>query len=79
MARSIESHFKQKPPELKRTFYYLIAHMKKFGPLRVDAVKSSINLIAKHHFGGITAQKETLRLGFLLDRPVKHPRIMRVT
>ena len=51
--------------------------MRKFGPLRVDAVKSTINLVSKYHFGGIAVRTSYLRLGFLSDRAIAHPRVVR--
>lgn len=48
------------------------------GPFRVDTVKTSINLISKHHFGGITVQKSALRLDFIGDREIGSSRIVRV-
>src|SRR5947209_10601092 len=56
----------------------LCAKLQTFGALRTDAVKSSINLVAKHHFGGVHVLKDGLRVGFILSRPLKHPRILRM-
>jgi hypothetical protein len=55
----------------------LIARLRKLGPLRVDAVKSSINLVSKHHFGGVSVKKDTLRLGFLSQEVLEDKRIVR--
>ena len=75
---SLDAHFKGSPDELKALFEALCAKLSKFGPLRMDGVKSSINLVSKHHFGGIRVMKDSLRLGFVLSHPVAHPRILRV-
>jgi hypothetical protein len=48
-----------------------------FGPLRVDAVKTSINLIAKHHLGGARVLKNGLQIGFVLGRKLADRRILR--
>jgi hypothetical protein len=55
----------------------LIKELEKFGPLRVDAVRTSINLIAKHHLGGVRALRDGLRVGFVLERKLTDRRILR--
>jgi hypothetical protein len=77
-SRSVESHFEGKPAALRAVFARLVRELKKTGPLRVDAVSGSINLISRHHFAGVHVRKEYLRLGFILDRELRHPRILRV-
>lgn len=77
LAHSADDHFRGKDPLLRKTFDVLIARLREFGPFRVDAVKTSINLISKHHFGGLTVQKKTLRLGFILDEVIENPRVVR--
>jgi hypothetical protein len=47
------------------------------GPLRVDAVPSSINLASRHHFGGVQVRRDHLRVGFLIDSPIDDARIVR--
>jgi hypothetical protein len=74
---SIDTHFKGKPAEVRALFEEICAKLWGFGPLRMDAVKSSINLVSKHHFGGIRVVKDGLRLGFILGHPVTHARILR--
>ena len=73
---TIDSHFAGKDPELRRLFDHLIRKMQRTGPLRIDAVKTSINLISRHHFGGITVRQAHLRLGFLARQPIKSARIV---
>lgn len=57
-------------------FEFLIGKLRKSGPLRIDAVKTSINLISTHHFGGIRVRGEYLRVGFLASQPIRSPRIV---
>ncbi len=71
----IDVHFVDKDPKLRHLFDLLIHQLKKTGPLRVDAVKSSINLISRHHFGGVTVRREHLRVGFLAPQLIDSPRI----
>jgi len=71
---NIESHFEARP-KAKAIFDVLVARLKSFGPMSVDAVKNSINLVARHHFGSAHPSKAGLRVGFLLHRKVETERI----
>lgn len=73
----VDSHFEGKPQGLRKLFDHLCRELKRFGPLRIDAVKSGINLIPKHHMGGVRVLKDRLQVGFLLSRRVEGPRIIR--
>jgi hypothetical protein len=73
---SVESHLEGKP-EAKALFDMLFSKLETFGPVRADAVKTSINLISKHHFGAVYPGKKGLRLGFVLHRKVEDDRITR--
>ena len=55
-----------------------MTRLRKLGPLRIDAVKSSINLISKYHFGGVKVHRDHLTIGFLSSRTIKNKRIHRV-
>jgi len=57
-------------------FDSLLIRLRRFGPLRVDAVKTSINLVSKYHFSGVAVRKDHLRLSFLSDAPIHDPRII---
>jgi uncharacterized C2H2 Zn-finger protein len=74
---SVADHFQEKPIQLMETFDYLISKIKQFGPLRVDAVKTGINLAAKSHFAMVFVQKDDLKLDFLSDRKLVDDRIVR--
>jgi hypothetical protein len=74
--RPVESHFEGKP-EARAIYAELIKRLETFGPLRVDAVKTSINLIARRHLGGARVLKDGLRVGFVLERKLTAPRILR--
>ena len=77
LASPVDAHFKGKPAWLKPLFGELSAKLKKFGRLRIDAVKTSINLASTFHFGGVRVQEDSLRLGFVLNRHLRHDRILR--
>ncbi len=73
---SVDSHFKGKPPSIEALFQELRAALSRFGPLRVDAVQSSINFAATSHLGGVRVQKDGLRVGFVLSRPLESGRVI---
>ena len=77
LARTVDHHFRGKDTQLRQTYELLIARLREFGPLRVDAVKASINLASKYHFGGISVRRDYLRLGFLSHEIIKDHRIIR--
>ena len=74
---SIDDHFRGKDPTLRTLFDALRRALGRSGPLRVDAVESTINLVSKHHFAGIAVRREYLRVGFILDREIHDERILR--
>ena len=74
----VEAHFRGKPAWLKSLFGELVSQLKKSGPLRIDAVKTSINFASTFHFGGVRVQRDSLRIGFVLNRCLHHHQILRV-
>jgi hypothetical protein len=74
--RSVDSHFADKDPRLREAFDVLARKLETAGAFRVDAVKTSIHLISRHHFGGVTVRRDSLRLGFLARAPIDSPRIV---
>ena len=76
-SRGIDDHFRGKDWRLKTIFDSLIRQLKRTGPLRIDAVKTTINLISKHHFGGIAIRRDYLRVGFISDHEIRDRRICR--
>ena len=77
VTRTVESHFEGKPEEVRRTFGRLVGELERLGPIRVDAVKSGINIAGRAHFAGARPQMDGLRVGFVLDRQLGDPRILR--
>ncbi|MBI4499926.1 MAG: hypothetical protein HY700_02075 [Gemmatimonadetes bacterium] len=73
----MDRHFQGKPQALRRLYRVLVKALRTFGPLRIDAVQSTINLVSTHHFGGVTVRRDHLRLGFLSDQHIENPRIVR--
>lgn len=77
LAHSVDHHFRGKDPQLLQIYERLVERLKKLGPLRIDAVKSSINFASKYHFGGLAVRRHYLRLGFLSDIILEDQRIVR--
>ena len=75
--RGIADHFRGKEPRLRLLFDALRRALERSGPLRVDAVESTINLVSKHHFGGVRVRRGHLRVGFILDHEIHDKRISR--
>ncbi len=46
--------------------------------MKVDPVKTSINLTARHHFGAVTVRGNFLRLGFLSEQRIDDHRIVHI-
>ena len=73
----VENHFEFKNFRLSQTFEVLLAKLRNLGPLRIDAVRSSINLISKYHFGGVQVHRDHLTIGFLSQRTINDKRIQK--
>ncbi len=67
---SADDLFEGKALALKQVFDLLLARIKKFGPIRIDVVKTSINFGGKSHFAAVWALKNSLNVEFLLDREI---------
>ena len=74
---TIDDHFHGKDPKLRSLLDALLHALERRGPLRVDAVESTINLVSNYHFGGIAVRRGYLRVGFILDRELRSKRIAR--
>jgi hypothetical protein len=57
----------------------LVKMLRECGPVRIVPGKARIAFQARMRFGGVELRRDTLRLAFLLTRPVEHPRITGVT
>jgi len=75
--RTIDDHFRGKDPNLRSLFDAIRRALERSGPLRVDAVESTINLVSKHHFGAISVRREYLRVGFIANHEIRDERISR--
>ena len=74
-SRSVESFFEGRPG-LKPLFDAVVGTVERFGPIRIDASPSGINIAARSHFCGAKPVKDGLRVGFLLRRALVSPRVI---
>ena len=77
-ATNLDEHFRGRNPDLRGTFNVLVRRLRKLGPVKVDPVKTSINLTARHHFAGVSVRGTFLRLGFLSDHRIEDSRIVHI-
>lgn len=77
-ARALGEHFRGRDPELRGIFDELVRRLRKRGPVKVEPVKTSINLTARHHFGAVIVRGNFLRLAFLSDRRIEDRRIVHI-
>jgi hypothetical protein len=76
--KKLDEHFRGRDSELREIFDELVSRLRKLGPIGVDPVKTSINLVARHHFGAVTVRGNFLRLGFLAEERIADGRIVHV-
>jgi hypothetical protein len=76
--RKLDEHFRGRDPDLRGIFDELVRRLRKLGPVKVDPVKTSINLTARHHFGAVTVRGNFLRLGFLSEGRIEDRRIVHI-
>jgi hypothetical protein len=74
--KGLDEHFRGRNPELRTVFDAIVSKLRKLGPLKVDPVKTSINLTAGRHFAGVTVRGTFLRVGFFAPTRIVDPRIV---
>jgi hypothetical protein len=77
-ATKLGEHFRGRDPELRGIFDELVRRLRKLGPVKIDPVKTSINLTARHHFGAVTVRGTFLRLGFLSEGRIEDHRVVHI-
>jgi len=80
-AREIEGldeHFRGRDPELQEIFDELVRRLRTLGPVKIDPVKTSINLAARHEFGAVTVRGNFFRLEFLAETRIADGRIVHI-
>ena len=74
---SLDYHFENKPPVIKDIFNALVSGIRRYGPVRIDVVKTAINLAASSHFAMAYPMKSGIKLEFRYDGALEDPRIVR--
>ena len=72
---SVSQHFENKEPVVKSIYVRILQESRKFGKVTEDPKKTSIHLINKSAFAGVTTRKNALILNIKSAAPIKHARI----
>lgn len=72
---AISGHFENRTPEVMATYEAILKAVKKFGPVKEEAKKTSIHLVRKSAFAGIATRKSALILTLKSDSEVANRRI----
>jgi hypothetical protein len=72
---SISQHFENKDPVVKSIYERILGESRKFGAVTEEPKKTSIHLVNKSAFAGITTRKNGLILNIKSAAPIKHTRI----
>jgi len=75
---TVDDLLEGKPKSVEKTLKKLIREVKKLGDVRVDVVKTGINLGGRSHFGMVFVLKSGVKLEFVLDRKIDDPRFAKV-
>jgi hypothetical protein len=75
---TVAQHLRKADPGVVQAYDLLVSQLRKLGPVRIDAVKPSINFANKYHFAGSAIRKNHLRIGFLAEKIIDDERIVRV-
>ena len=70
--------FERAAPHVPDTYAAILAAVRSFGSVAVEAKKTSIHLVAGSAFAGVHPQKSKLRLNIRTDRRLESPRIRKV-
>jgi hypothetical protein len=74
---TVESHFVGKPPAVQAIYTKLLAETRKFGPVIEEPKKTSIHLVNKTAFAGVSTRKAALMLNVKSAAPILSPRFPR--
>jgi uncharacterized protein DUF5655 len=77
--RKLDAHFADSSPDVRATFDALLAAVRAHGKVLVNATKTRITFQGRMRFAGVQQPRRGhLAARFLLTRPVRHERILRV-
>lgn len=72
---TIKAHFENRAPEVKATYAAILKAAKKLGTVREEAKKTSIHLVRKSAFAGVSTRKSALILTLKSDSDIASKRI----
>ena len=72
---SVSQHFENKDPIIKSIYERILNESRKFGAVIEEPKKTSIHLVNKSAFAGVTTRKNALILNIKSAAPIKHARI----
>jgi|SRR6266498_5381945 len=72
---SISQHFENKDPVVKSIYDRILKESRKFGAVVEEPKKTSIHLVHKSAFAGVSTRKNALILNIKSAAPIKHARI----
>lgn len=72
---SISGHFENKEPVVKSIYDRILDEARKFGVVIEEPKKTSIHLVNKSAFAGVTTRKNALILNIKSAAPIRHARI----
>lgn len=72
---SVSQHFENKDPVVKSIYDRILQESHKFGAVMEEPKKTSIHLVNKSAFAGVTTRKSALILNIKSAAPIKHARI----
>ncbi len=72
---SISGHFENKEPVVKSIYDQILKESRKFGAVTEEPKKTSIHLVNKSAFAGVSTRKNALSLNIKSAAPIKHVRI----
>ncbi len=72
---SISQHFENKDSVVKSIYDRILKESRKFGAVTEEPKKTSIHLVNKSAFAGVTTRKNALILNIKSAAPIKHARI----
>jgi hypothetical protein len=72
---SVSGHFLNKDPVVKSIYERILKESRKFGTVIEEPKKTSIHLVNKSAFAGVTTRKQALILNIKSAVPIKHARI----
>ena len=72
---TVSQHFENKDPVVKSIYHRILTESRKFGKVVEEPKKTSIHLVNKSAFAGVSTRKNALILNIKSAAPIQHARI----